>query len=202
MTRAALYLRVSTEDQTEENQAPDLHRIAAARGWEPVEYREKASGTRDDRPELARVMEAARRGEVGALVVWSLSRLHRHQGRTIRDVLELDRLGVVVVSHRETWLDTGGPMRGLLLSIFAWFYEYERAELVARTKAGLDRARRQGKRLGQRPASPLALALALQRVQEGASLRAAAEEAGVGLATLHRALARSANVVPGGPPET
>lgn len=169
MKRAALYLRVSTDRQTEENQAPDLHRIAAARGWEAVEYRETASGTRDDRPELARVMEAARRGEVVAVVVWSLSRLHRSMARTVRDVLELDRLGVAVVSHRETWLDTSGPARGLLVAIFGWLYEQERAELVARTRAGLDRARRQGKAIGRPRVPPTLLEEAAARVERGAS---------------------------------
>lgn len=185
-TRAALYLRVSTAEQTTENQAPDLHRLAAARGWQAVEYRETASGARDDRPQLAAVMDAARRGQVGAVVVWSLSRLHRSMAATVGDVLELDRLGVAVVSVRESWLDTSGPTRGLLVAIFGWLYEAERAELVARTKAGLARARAQGKRLGRAPASPLKLAAGLARVAEGQSIRQAAKAVGLSPEALRR----------------
>jgi DNA invertase Pin-like site-specific DNA recombinase len=116
--RAALYLRVSTDEQTIENQRGDLERLVSARGWGPVFFEETASGTRDDRPELAPMMDAARRGEVTAVAVWSLSRMHRSMARTVRDVLELDRLGIAVVSHREAWLDTSGPARGLLVAIF------------------------------------------------------------------------------------
>jgi DNA invertase Pin-like site-specific DNA recombinase len=87
LTRCALYLQVSTAEQTTDHQAPDLHRLAAARGWQAVEYRATGSGARDDRPQLAAVMEAARRGEVGAVVVWPLSRLHRSMAATVRDVL-------------------------------------------------------------------------------------------------------------------
>jgi DNA invertase Pin-like site-specific DNA recombinase len=202
VTRAALYLRVSTAEQDEENQAPDLHRIAAARGWEAVEYRETGTGSTDARPELARVMEAARRGEVAAVVVWSLSRLHRHMGSTVRDVQELDRLGVAVVSHRETWMDTGGPHRSLLVAIFGWLYEQERAELIVRTRAGLARVEREeateagrerrraaGKRAVGRPrASSILLHGAADAVASGIAVRDAARVRGLSEATLRRFL--------------
>jgi DNA invertase Pin-like site-specific DNA recombinase len=67
----------------------------------------------------------------------------------LADVLELDRIGVTVVSVRESWLDTGGPVRSLLIAIFSWVAEQERARLIERTKAGLAAARRKGKRLGR-----------------------------------------------------
>lgn len=60
----------------------------------------------------------------------------------LTDVLELDRIGVKVVSVRESWLDTGGPVRNLLIAIFSWCAEQERNRLVERTKAGLASARR------------------------------------------------------------
>jgi len=200
--RAACYLRISTSGQDEENQAPDLHRICDARGWEPIEYREVASGARDDRPELARVMDAARRGEIAGVVVWSLSRLHRSMARTVRDVLELDRLGVAVVSHRETWLDTTGPARGLLVAIFGWLFEQERAELIARTRAGLDRARRTGTRSGRpigRPrASRVLLHAAADLVAAGSPIRAAARAKGVRETTLRRFMRSLGNAAPRG----
>jgi DNA invertase Pin-like site-specific DNA recombinase len=194
LTRAALYLRVSTEDQTEENQAPELHQLAARRGWEPVEYREQGSAAKV-RPVLDRLMADARAGRLGAVVVWALDRLDRsHLGCMVR-VAELDRLGVAVVSVREGWLDTSGPARSLLVSVFAWAAEQERARLIERTRAGLARARREGKRIGRPRASPLALSAAADRVAV-LGLRQAAREAGVGAATLHRFVKRSKTVPP------
>jgi putative DNA-invertase from lambdoid prophage Rac len=91
-------------------------------------------------------------------------------------------------SFREPWLDTSGPVRPLLVAIFGWVAEQERARLIERTRAGLVRARAQGKRLGAPPVSPLKVAAALARVEQGASLRQAAKLAGISDRTLRRAL--------------
>ena len=69
--------------------------------------------------------------------------------RAINTVLELDRLGVPVLSVREGWLDTSGPVRPLLVAIFGWVAEQERTRPIERVHADLDRARRQGKALGR-----------------------------------------------------
>jgi len=105
----------------------------------------------------------------------------------LQAVLELDRIGVQVVSVREPWLDTGGPVRSLLIAIFSWCAEQERERLIERTKAGLERARRQGRRIG-RPRALVDVAKALALRNEGKSIREAAVVLGVGAATLHRAL--------------
>lgn len=85
----------------------------------------------------------------------------------IQTVLELDRLGVPVLSVREGWLDASGPVRSLLVAILGWVAEQERARLIERTKAGLERARRQEKRLGRAPASQVILDAAADRVRLG-----------------------------------
>lgn len=159
--KAALYLRVSTSAQDERNQEPECRRLAVARGWEPVTFTEQESGARPDRTGWGLVLELARRGEIGAVVVWSLDRLGRRMFDVVRDVEELGRLNVAVVSVKEPWLDTGGPTRGLLLSIFAWVAQHEHERLRERTRLGLARAREQGKRIG-RPSqlTPEALARA------------------------------------------
>ncbi|MBF5046406.1 recombinase family protein [Aggregicoccus sp. 17bor-14] len=82
----------------------------------------------------------------------------------INTVLGLDRLGVPVVSVREPWLDNTGPVRSLLVAIFGWVAEQERSRLIERTRAGLARARAQGKRLGRPRASQFALASAADLV--------------------------------------
>jgi DNA invertase Pin-like site-specific DNA recombinase len=99
------------------------------------------------------MLKDARRGKFQVLVVWALDRFGRSMVGNLRDVLELDRLGVQVVSVRESWLDTGSPVRTLLIAIFSWVAEQERSRLIERTKAGVAAARRRGARLG-RPRAP------------------------------------------------
>jgi DNA invertase Pin-like site-specific DNA recombinase len=192
MPTAALYVRVSTDRQETKNQLPDLQRLVAARGWEPVLYEETEGGARR-LPVLERLLADAKAGKVGVIVVWALDRLSRQgAGPVLNMVAELDRVGVALVSIREPWLDTSGPFRDVLVAFAATMAKLERARLVERTRAGIERARREGKKLGRPRTSPLKLAAGAQRVQAGASIRAAAKAAGVGAETLRRYLARAA----------
>lgn len=185
--RAALYLRVSTEEQSVENQRPELERLAAARGLDVVAvYAEQASAAKK-RPEYERMMDEARRGGFAVLLIWSLDRLGRSMMGNIEAVLELDRVGVQVVSVREPWLDTTGPVRKLLLAVFAWMTEQERLQIVERTKAGLERARRKGVQVG-RPPKAIDLAEARALRASGLSLREIAAALRVSPATVYRAL--------------
>lgn len=189
--RAALYLRVSTEGQTTDNQRPDLERLARARGYDVVAVYQEQESAAKRRPAHARMLDDARRGAFNVLVVWALDRFGRSMAGNVRQVLELDRLGVLVVSTREPWLDTSGPVRDLLVAIFSWVAEQERSRLVERTKAGLARARREGKRLGRRrrmAGSEVGRALALRA--EGRSVRAIAVALKVPRSTLARALSQ------------
>jgi DNA invertase Pin-like site-specific DNA recombinase len=188
MRRAAVYLRVSTDRQTADNQLAEVRQLAVARGYDPVVYEEVESAAKA-RPVLDGMLADVRAGRVHAVGVWALDRLHRSMTGAINTVLELDRLGVPVLSVRESWLDTSGPVRPLLVAIFGWVAEQERTRLIERTKAGLERARREGTPLGRPKVSPLKVAAAVERVRAGASLREAADAAGVGYGTLRRALA-------------
>lgn len=187
MKRAALYLRVSTEKQTNENQRPALEAAARARGFEPVAF-EEVESAKKARPVFESVVARAKRGEFAAVFVAALDRLGRSMTGVVDTVLQLDRAGVAVVSLRETWLDLDSPVRPLLVSIFGWVAEQERRVLVERTHAGLARARRQGKKLGRPRASPIMLGSAADAVQSGRSVRAAARAFGVSERTLRRAL--------------
>ncbi len=189
--RAAIYARVSSSDgrQTTANQVPELQRLAAARGFEAVIFEEQESAARA-RPVLERVLAEARAGHIQAVLVWSLDRLQRSMVGAITTVLELDRLGVQVISLKEPWLDTSGPVRNLLIAIFGWVAEQERTRLIERTKAGLERARAQGKRLGRPPCSPILLRAAADLVATGVSVSEAAMLKGVKRTTLRRFLAR------------
>jgi putative DNA-invertase from lambdoid prophage Rac len=192
---AALYVRVSTHDQTTANQEPECMALAAARGWEvdPCHvYRETVSGVSLDRPVFDAMRAHARRRQFGAVVVWSIDRLGRNLDRIVSTVRELDAAGVIVASVQEPWLDMGGPARDLLLYVFAWVAEYERGRLRERTCAGIARARADGVRLG-RPPSPIeTLRAAVAAVEGGMSARKAAAEFGLGASTIRRAKKGSA----------
>jgi putative DNA-invertase from lambdoid prophage Rac len=188
--RAAMYLRVSTDEQATENQRPDLERLARARGLDVVAVYEEHVGALMVRRQFDAMMIDAHRGAFNLLLVWALDRLGRSMVGNLQAVLELDRRGVQVLSVREPWLDTGGPVRPLLVAIFSWVAEQERAQLVARTMAGIERARRRGIRLG-RPASRVNVVLARSLRAQGLSIRDVAKELHVPATTLHRAIARS-----------
>lgn len=189
MPRAALYIRVSTDRQTGSNQVAEVQQLARARGFEPVLYEEVESAAKA-RPVLDKMMGDVRAGRIQGVVVWALDRLHRSMTGAINTVLECDRLGVPVLSVREGWLDTSGPVRPLLVAIFGWVAEQERARLIERTKAGLERARREGKRIGRPPTSPVLLHAARDLVTAGIPVAEAARRKGVARSALRRFLAK------------
>src|ERR1051326_2469737 len=137
------YARVSTNDQETATQVAALK----AAGCERI-YREKASGGRWDRPELQRLLDQLRKGDI--LVVWKLDRL----SRSLRDVLtimeRLDRAETGFRSLTEA-IDTTTPAGRMMMQMVGAFAEFERAMLRERTKAGLDSARREGRIGGRRP---------------------------------------------------
>ena len=171
---AAVYLRVSCDRSTVENQRAAVEQMSVARGFEPVVYEEVESAVKA-RPVFEQMMTDARTGRVQAVAVVALDRLHRSMTGAISTVLELDRLGVQVMSVRESWLDTGGPVRPLLVAIFGWVAEQERATLIERTNAGLARARREGKTFGRPRTSPVKVLAAVEHVRAGVSERVAAQ---------------------------
>jgi hypothetical protein len=102
------------------NQRPEVEHLARARGYKVfTSYEEEASAAKK-RPEYERMMKDAKRGAFQVLVIWALDRFGRSMTGNLADVLELDRIGVQVVSVRESWLDTGSPVRTLLIAIFSW----------------------------------------------------------------------------------
>ena len=185
--KAALYIRVSTDGQSLDNQRPDLIQLAKTRGFEIVEvHEEKISAAAKQRPAFDKMMLAAHQGRWTTLVIWSLDRLGRSMINNLTTVLELDRIGVQVVSVKEQWLDTSGPVRSLLLAIFSWVAEQERRRISERTRAGIERARRAGKTIG-RPRVTFDLTKALTLRAQRFSIRQVARQLKVGTSTVHRA---------------
>ncbi len=187
---AALYARVSTIDQTCENQLLELRRYCQARGWHVArEFLDTGiSGAKERRPALDELLALARRRRVDVVVCWRLDRLGRNLRHLVMLLEELRDLGVGFVSLGEG-IDLGTPAGRLQLHILAALAEFERSRIQERVRAGLARVRAEGRRLG-RPVQPVPLAK-LQSVQ-GLSVRAAALRLNVSRSTLQRwrALAR------------
>lgn len=152
---------------------------------------EVMSGAKKARPGLKRVLQGAHQGEWQMVIVWAIDRLGRSMTGVLETVQELDRLGCKVLSHQEGWLTMDGPVRPLLLAIFAWVAEQERARLIERTNAGIATARRNGKTLG-RPRVQLDIDQAFRLRKQGLSVAATAAKLGCGVGTLHRALKAAA----------
>ena len=150
MKRVAIYARVSTGDQTCDNQLCDLREYCRARGWTDVrEFTDMGvSGTRERRPALDKLMAEVRARKVDVVVVAALDRL----GRSVRHLVEtlevFRHLGVEFISLREQ-IDGSGPLGQAIFTIIAAIAQLERSLIVERVKAGLRRARSEGKKLGR-----------------------------------------------------
>jgi DNA invertase Pin-like site-specific DNA recombinase len=178
-------MRVSTNlGQTVENQRIELLQYVEARGW--TVYREYAdegvSGAKDRRPALDGLVQDAKRRRFDVLVCWSLDRLGRSLKHLIVLLDDLHALGVGLISVREglDWTTPSGRLQAQLLAIIA---EFERSRLAERIKAGLQRVRIQGKRLG-RPR--IRLSPATIEAASGLSSREAAKLLGVSRSTVQR----------------
>lgn len=154
--KAALYLRVSTRDkgQTTDNQLAQLRAWCEHKGHDIVEvYRDEESGRkgRAERRGFDRMFTDARRGRFGLVVFWALDRFSREgTAQTIHYLRTLDEYGVRFHSHTEEYLATDNELvRDLLLTILSHFARLESERLSERTKAGMERARRQGTKLGR-----------------------------------------------------
>jgi DNA invertase Pin-like site-specific DNA recombinase len=170
MTRAALYMRVSTLDQHPETQLLDLRQMAAQRGLDIVhEHTDRISGTKAKRPGLDALMSDARRGQFDVVLVWASDRIARSVKHFLDVLDELNRLKIEYISFREN-IDTGGPLGRAIVIIIGAVAELERNLIIERVRAGMRRARLEGTHIGR---NPLVLDnAAIQRDHEnGQSLR-------------------------------
>jgi DNA invertase Pin-like site-specific DNA recombinase len=156
MSKIALYVRVSKNDESQDptNQCIPLRDFAKALGGEIVaEYMDYAGGGNSDRVQFKQMLRDAEKHKFSLLLIWSLDRLSREGiSNTLGYLERLRRNGVGIKSLQESWLDTRDEGIGqLLIAIFSWVARQERIRIVERTKAGLERARRSGKRLGRPP---------------------------------------------------
>ena len=193
--RAAIYLRVSTDTQTTDNQRHELQQVAARRGWGVVEvYEDRAiSGTkgRDKRPGLDSLLKDASRRKFDVVMAWAIDRL----GRSLIDLLSiiqnLEATGVDLYLDQQN-IDTTTPSGKLLFHVTGAFAEFEHSMIRERVLAGLARAKAQGTKLGRPKIDARVEARIKALRKQGRGIRSVAREVGVGVGTVQRIAAQMA----------
>jgi DNA invertase Pin-like site-specific DNA recombinase len=152
--RISLYARVSKSDESQdpENQLEPLRKYAKALQGDIVEeYIDRASGGNGDRVNFLRMLEDAGSHKFDLLLIWGLDRFSREGiSNTLGYIERLKRNGIAIKSLQESWLDTRDENLGqLLIAILSWVAKQERMRIIQRIKAGLETAKRNGKRLGR-----------------------------------------------------
>ena len=192
MKRAALYTRVSTFDQHPETQLYDLHQMAQQRGYQIVgEFTDKISGAKARRPGLDALMRDARCGRFDVVLVWASDRIARSVKHFLDVLDELNRLNIEFISFREQ-IDTGGPLGRAVVVIIGAIAELERNLIIERVRAGMRRAKLEGRHIGRKPLVLDRDAILRDR-QRGHSLSQLAKSHLVSRATVHRVLKEHAS---------
>ncbi len=187
--RAALYARVSTADQTPENQLAVLRAFADARGWAATEYVDHGiSGAKERRAALDALLAAARARRLDVVACVKLDRLARSTRHLVTLAAELEALGVDLVVLDQA-IDTTTPSGRLLFHMLAAIAEFERDLIRERVIAGVRRAKAQGRRLGRPRKHHVDVAEARRMLAAGRSLRAIARTFGTYPATIRRLVA-------------
>ena len=189
MKRAALYLRVSTIDQTTANQERELRQVAERAGWEVDKvYKDRGiSGSkgRDKRPAFDALHKAAARREIDIVMAWSVDRL----GRSLQDLVaflsEIHAAGVDLFLHQQG-LDTTTPAGKALFQMMGVFAEFERSMIQERVRAGLRRAKDDGKKLGRPRIARQLEERILAALKAGETIRGVADRFDVNPSTVQR----------------
>jgi DNA invertase Pin-like site-specific DNA recombinase len=193
--RAALYLRVSTDGQTVDNQRLELEQAAKMAGWQVVGVYmdEGISGakSRQDREGFDRLCKDATRRQFDVVMSWSVDRL----GRSLQDLIgflsELHAVGVDLYLHQQG-IDTTTPAGKAMFQMMGVFAEFERSMIQERVRAGLNRARAQGKTLGRPKVAGKVEQAVLAARADGTGKRKIAKQLGIGVSTVTRIIAEAA----------
>ena len=189
MKKAAIYVRVSTDKQTVENQLRELRQIAERRGWEVVhEYHDagiSGSKGREARPGLDEMLKDAQRRRFDVVMAWAIDRLGRSLIDLLGTIQTLEACGVDLYLDQQA-IDTTTPAGKLIFQITGAFAEFERSMIRQRVRAGLKRAVEKGSVLGRPKIAPELEKRIQARLRAGKGILATAKELGVGTGTVHR----------------
>ena len=189
MKRAALYVRVSQDSQTVENQLLVLNEVAQRSGWTIVHTfsDEGVSGAkgRDKRPGYDALLKAVARHEVQIVAAWSVDRLGRSLSDLVAFLSDIQAKGCDLYLHQQA-IDTSTPSGRMLFQMLGVFAEFERAIITSRIKAAHDRCRVKGVRIGRPPIAISRVEKVERALKDGQSIRAVAAATGVSTATVQR----------------
>jgi DNA invertase Pin-like site-specific DNA recombinase len=192
--RAAIYSRVSTSNghQSPQMQISELRDYAQRRGLEIAgEYVDHASGAKDSRPALNKLMADAHQRRFDAVLIWKLDRFGRSLRHLVNALAELEALGIAFVSLRDN-LDLSTPSGRLMFQIIGAMAEFERSLIQERVRAGIRAARAKGRKLGRPRAAVDAAKIGRLRAQ-GRSIRHIAAELGCSRSLVHKTLANGSS---------
>ncbi len=195
MKRVAIYARVSTNGQTVTNQLRELRQVAKRQRWKVVgEFMDRGvSGAkgRAQRPQFDKLCKAATRREIDLIMSWSVDRLGRSLQHLVTFLGEIHAKGVDLYLHQQG-VDTSTPAGKALFQMCGVFAEFERSMIQERVKAGLARARAQGKKLG-RPRVPASVERKVHAARtKGMGIKAIARKLGIGTGTVQRIVKEAA----------
>lgn len=185
----ALYVRVSTKDQTTENQRRELAEVAERSGWNVVKVfcDEGISGAkgRDKRPGFDALLKAVTRREVDMVAAWSVDRLGRSLQNLVETLGALRAAGADLYLHKQA-LDTTTPAGRAMFGMLGVFAEFEREIIIERVHAGMETARAKGKVLGRPKASKATEGRIRALRAQGHGIRKVAQMVGCGVSLVQR----------------
>jgi len=186
-SRAAIYIRISKDQQNSALQRDELPAYCAGRGWPVIEtYEDHMTGGNDRRPQLDRLMADARRRKFDVVICWRFDRFARSTSHLLRALEEFQTMGIDFVSLREA-IDTSTPAGKMVFTVLGAVAELERTIIRERVIAGQRAARRRGVRFG-RPNVDVDVDEVSKLRNSGLSWRAIAAQTGLAKDTLRRAL--------------
>ena len=186
--RVAIYVRVSTKDQSVDMQLNDLERYSKERGLSVFNvYSDNGvSGTKESRPALSELMNDARKRRFDIVLVWRFDRFARSTKHLVTALYEFRNLGIDFISYQEN-IDTSSPLGEAIFTIISAMSKLERDIIAERVKGGLRKARANGKRLG-RPNSDVDISKVIEYKEQGKSIREIANEMGIHRSKVERTL--------------
>ena len=186
--RVALYARVSTNKKDEnrqevETQLLQLREHCIKEGWTIYEeYIDHQSGAKSNRLGLDKLFEDASQRKFDLVLFWSLDRFSREGAfPTMQKLQLLNHYGVEFFSHTEAYLNTTGVFKDAVIGILATISKQERIRHVERVNAGLDRAKKQGKKLGRKPTPQSKVDEVIKLKGEGLTIRGISKKVGLSL---------------------
>lgn len=196
--KAAIYHRPAREIPSEftSKQLSDLESFCKSRGYdEIVRYDEVPEKDGRQRPVFVQLMKDASRKKFDAVVVWSFKNFRRILGvKDVKYILHLKNLGIRFVSYQEPFFDTESSYSTMLSSILEWIVDEETQSVSERTKAGIEKAKRQGISIG-RPKVQVDSQKAMEMHEKGMPLREIAQALGASKETVRRSLIKSKALV-------